>query len=329
MKYILSLLILVSFSSHAAKDLYGIKDEIFACKKDVFGCSTEQEIEIAKYNGIIMDASDLKAHLKQDKQKSVFIPLSLNNDELLTLAIATSLGVVAFKNDQEIMDVIQSHKSEVTNRISSVGNFLGSTPGSMAIAAGSYFMGVYYKDNKLMKAGLFMVSSSIATGIVVGAVKLSVGRARPYAYKGPYSFDGGKSFYSGHTTEIFTIATVISEMYKKDYPIVPYIAYGIAAITGYSRIHSEAHWASDVIVGAIAGHLITKLFMNYMNGNPDNRYGIEFTPGIDPYTGQFLMSLQWHGKAAEDRLKCSDMQDGFLKTEACLTEAFDKAKKHR
>lgn len=333
MKSIISLGLALVFSINSyASDLnldYGsMIKEVKACRKSIYGCTAEQEIEIARFNGTILSSYDLNNYLAQDTQKSIFIPLELTNAELLTLAAATSLGVVAFNNDQEIMDVVQRNKTETTKVIASVGNMLGSgTGGLIPIAAGSYFLGVYFHDNKLKKVGLFMIGASLAQSIVTESVKRTFGRARPTADEGPYSFfnDGKKSFFSGHSAEAFTIATVISEMYKEDYPIVPWVAYGVASVTAYARMHDKAHWASDVIIGAVAGHLITKLALNAMNGNKEGRGGFEIYPGIDPNTGTFMVYAEWKPKEIEAPLKCAKMPEGNAKIEACLAEGFARA----
>lgn len=332
-KTLLMMTMLISAQSMSATtldlDYTSMVKNIKACRKSVYGCSTEQEIEIAKFNGTILDSYALENYLSQDKERSTFIPLSLDDSELLTLAVATSLGVVAFSHDQEIMDVVQNHKSRVTAPIASVGNFLGTGVAGLGIAAGSYFVGVYFENNKLKKAGLFMIGASLASSIATVAAKNYFGRSRPIKGEGPYSFfnKNDKSFYSGHTAQAFTIATVISEMYKDDYPVVPYVAYGIAAITAYARVHDQAHWASDVIIGAVAGHLITKLAMSAMNGNKENRSGFEMYPGIDPNSGAFMLYFEWKGKEIEAPLRCSKMPEGMAKVDACLAEGFAKAAK--
>jgi membrane-associated phospholipid phosphatase len=329
---VLLLSCLITAQSFASDfSLKNMQKELMACKTTLVGCTAEQELNIASYNGLILDSYDLEKYLVQDKEKSFFIPLSLNNQELLTLAAATSLGIVAFKNDQELMNVVQNHKSKITPTIATVGNFLGSAPAGVAIAAGSYFMGVYYENDKLKKVGLFIVGSNLASTIAVGAAKVAFGRARPRTGQGPYSFftSDGKSFYSGHTSQAFSVATVIAEMYKEDYPVVPYVAYGIAAITGYARMHDNAHWAADVITGAVAGHLITKLALNIMQDNKDSKSGVEIYPGMDSVTGNLMIFLEYKGKQPNYALKCAKMADGFKKTEDCLAEAFENAKKHK
>lgn len=303
-----------------------VLQKLEACHSTLEGCSTEDQLKIARFKGIFLSKNELNQYLSQDKQRTTFIPLDSKNSELLTLALATSLGVVAFKEDQEIMDAIQENKSDVGQTLADVGNFLGSRAGGFGISAGTYFLGVYYKNNKLKRAGLFMVSSSLATAMVVTAVKEMAGRARPIQGTGPYDFgSGGKSFYSGHTTESFTIATVISELYKKDYPIVPYVAYGLASITAYARMHDKAHWASDVIVGAIAGHVITKLLMHYLDRDPDYTGGFGIYPSLDPRYGQYSVMVEWKGKEKAKRFECSKMPPGELKIRACLEEAIQSS----
>lgn len=307
-------------------DYESLLRDVRSCKRSVYGCTIEQELEIARFKGYILDPNKLEKYLAQDKEKSIFIPLALNDEELLTLAAATSLGIVAFSSDQEIMDVVQKNKSKITEPLTDVGYFLGSGPAAWGIAAGSYFIGMVYHKNHLKKAGLFIVGSSIATSIAAAAAKETFGRKRPIKGAGPYAFfqPDSKSFYSGHATQAFSVATVISEVFKEEYPIVPYVAYGLAAITGYARMHEHAHWASDVIVGAIAGHLITKLTMNAMSGNAENRSGLEIYPGIDSL-GNFAIFLEWKGKETEPPLKCANMPEGMSKIEACLAEGFEKA----
>lgn len=304
-----------------------------ACKRSVYGCTIEQELEIAQFEGKVLDSYQLKKHLTESSEsvgegKSYFIPLSLTDKELLLLAASTSLGVVAFKNDQEMMDVVQAHKSKTTEVLSSIGNFYGSSAFGF-VAAGSYFLGVYYDNNNLKKVGLFTIAATVAQSIVVTAAKSAFGRQRPVKDAGPYSFfqPDSKSFYSGHTSTAFALATVLSEMYKEEYPVVPYVAYGLATLTAYARMHDKSHWASDVVAGAIAGHLIAKLTMNVLNNNTDNRSGFKIYPTFNPETGSMMVMAEWKEREREAPLKCQKMPEGMAKVDACLAEGFAKAAK--
>jgi len=330
LSFVLALNTLSNFSVHASElnlDYAGMIKEKKACRKRFNGCSVAEELEIAQFQGKVLDSYQLNTYLSQNEGKSYFIPLELTDKELVLLAASTSLGIVAFKNDQEIMDVVQRNKSHTTEMLTTVGNFYGSTALGV-VAAGSYFLGVYYDNDNLKRVGLFTVSAGVAQAIVVSGIKNVFGRERPIKGDGPYEFfqASSKSFYSGHSSAAFALATVISETYKEDYPIVPWVAYGLAAVTAYGRIHGQNHWASDVIIGGIAGHLITKLTMNYMNKNSDGRGGFEVFPSYDPKTGTVSAQFVWQEKMPEAPLKCSKMPEGMLKVDACIAEALNKKK---
>ncbi len=85
-------------------------------------------------------------------------------------------------------------------------------------------------------------------------------------------------------------------MYKEEYPVVPYVAYGLAALTAYARVHGDNHWASDVIAGAVAGHLIAKLSMSYLNKD-GKRSGVTVTPELDPNGDGFRIYVKWTPKS--------------------------------
>ena len=301
---------------------------ITACERTFEGCTQAQQLEIGIAKGQIMSSGQLSDILKMDREgRGYFIPLELTNPELLTLAAATSLGIVAFKNDQEITDVISSNQSQLANTVSDVGNFLGSNA-VIGIAAGSYFLGVVYENDRLKKVGLFTVGASLASGLVTTGVKEIFGRVRPNQDRGPYNFfeAGNKSFYSGHTAQAFTIATVFAELYKEDYPIAPYIAYGVAAITAYARVHDKAHWGSDVIIGAVAGHLVTKLALSAMKKD-QSRGGLMVYPSYDYTTGTGWLFFEYVPKSKPTPFKCASIENEQERIHACIEEAFMRSGK--
>jgi membrane-associated phospholipid phosphatase len=68
---------------------------------------------------------------------------------------------------------------------------------------------------------------------------------------------GHGSFPSGHTVAAFSVATVIARRYG-NHRWVPYVAYGAAAVVGFSRLTLAAHFPSDVFMGAALGYSITR-----------------------------------------------------------------------
>jgi membrane-associated phospholipid phosphatase len=254
------------------------------------------------------------------KGPEYFIPIDVNSSDLMILAGALSLGTVVFANDRELMDFVQDHKTETTAQIATVGNFLGRE-GQIPLAAGAYFVGAVMKNGKLKKIGLLAVASGLATQIVTEVFKNNFGRTRPNASDSPYDFfTGNKSFFSGHSSAAFSMATVIAEVYK-DKPLVPYLAYGAAAVTAYARMHDNRHWASDVLAGAIAGHLITKILIRTLESSGKlNRSGIIIVPTYDEQSAG--ARVIWTGERKSE-LDCK--KSGFKGNDLirlCIEEAF-------
>ena len=76
-------------------------------------------------------------------------------------------------------------------------------------------------------------------------------------------FNGGKSplkgssFPSGHAAAAFSVATVVANRYSR-HRWVPIALYGMAALISASRVTSNAHFTSDVFLGAAIGYTTTK-----------------------------------------------------------------------
>jgi membrane-associated phospholipid phosphatase len=99
---------------------------------------------------------------------------------------------------------------------------------------------------KSLEAGL--ISQILAEG-----TKRATQRTRPRYTDDPNSWgEGGDSFFSGHVSGMAAIVTPYILEYRDDYPLmdllwltIPYQMVG--------RVKEQAHWQSDVLVGAIVG----------------------------------------------------------------------------
>ncbi|GAB4126888.1 MAG: hypothetical protein Fur0040_09640 [Sideroxydans sp.] len=113
-------------------------------------------------------------------------------------------------------------------------------------------------------------ASFIASGLVTTSIKLMVGRARPRDQLGVAHFaplsEPNASFPSGHTTEAFALASVISAHYDADW--VRWTSYGLASGVGLARTYHDAHFLSDVVAGALIGHYVGRAVVAHHSGTP-------------------------------------------------------------
>ena len=231
---------------------------------------------------------ELADKIGKKNDNRIFISLDGADKSVLSLAAAASLGLIILKGDDDLMDIVQANKNENTKKLAAFGYEMGRKEGLLPIVAGAYFLGVVFDNGKLKDVGIISVGAQFAAQMLVEVLKEVSGRDRPREENGAYSFnvDGGKSFISGHAAGAFSLATLLTDLYGDDYKFVPYVAYGVAAITAWSRMHDNGHWGSDVILGAVAGHIITRIVYRLQRGPeiPES----ERTLYIQPYAEQTI-----------------------------------------
>lgn len=277
----ITLLLVCSFQSMAQKKEYEI---------DILQQLKEHESRLLedKFNDLHRDQytdidqlKDLRTEFGASSKFERFIPINMEDHDLVKLILGTSLGILMIDHDRDMMDIVQDGKTSRSEFVANIGTNFAELPGMAAVSVGSYFLGVVLKDGKLKKMGIYTVGSLLATGVVVQAIKYGVGRKRPYKSEDPMDFFNFKhrSFPSGHTAAAFSLATMITEMYGDKHKVVPYISYGLAALSAYARVHDQKHWVSDVIVGAVLGHLVTKYFLKFIQKDWDfEKSGISLYP---------------------------------------------------
>jgi len=117
-----------------------------------------------------------------------------------------------------------------------------------------------FSDDRAHAVAADGIEASVLAGGITQILKFSVGRDRPGDNRGserflPFHFSTiGKSynsFPSGHATEAFAVASVIASHYENLW--IESTAYGVAGLVGWSRLHDNAHFASDVVAGAAIG----------------------------------------------------------------------------
>lgn len=179
----------------------------------------------------------------------------------LGLAAAGVVGVAVIL-DRPIRDEMRRHAPNDSRFMLNVERF--GTQYSLGVLGSFYLAGAIGKnDTAIAVAQDGLAASIIASGIVTPTIKFITGRARPRENLGiaafhPFSlgYSSNSSFPSGHTTQAFAVASVIASHYDETW--VSYSSYTVASLVGVARMYHDAHFASDVVTGALIGTLVGK-----------------------------------------------------------------------
>jgi len=130
--------------------------------------------------------------------------------------------------------------------------------------AAFYLTGLARHKTHAQNTGLLAAEGLADTQILSFVMKHAIGRLTPsdvpphgdlgdtwFKYKG--TFTNGGSFPSGHTASAFAVATVISGRYPA-HRWVPWVAYGAATALSLTRLPDQAHFPSDIFIGAALGY---------------------------------------------------------------------------
>jgi hypothetical protein len=195
-----------------------------------------------------------------DTKAIVTSPAKWNQRDWTKLGVFVAAEGSLLFTDQSVKDFFQENRTTKLDKISK--NFLEPFGGnySLLVMSGFVVHGLLAKNTKSVSTGLLSLESFLLSSIIVRIPKTLAGRERPNNAdgNGPFTFNGpfnGNSFPSGHTTAVFSVASVIATQYR-NIKWVPVTAYSVASLVGLSRIYDNKHWLSDVVGGAIIGTLV-------------------------------------------------------------------------
>jgi len=204
-----------------------------------------------------------------ERQKNNIFSISLKNDYIQLFAFTSGMALVIRGIDGEFDEEYALEDQKFPFRMFKSYGELGNlydrnetyiTMTGLSLAAVGY--GLLYEKQKPVQTVKLMIKSWAITSLITSAMKISIGRHRPYLNHGPKKFELFKfstnvsrmSFPSGHTASIFALMTVVAQQY--DEPWIKYSAYSFATSVAFQRMLYRKHWASDVIVGGLIGYLV-------------------------------------------------------------------------
>jgi membrane-associated phospholipid phosphatase len=219
-------------------------------------------------------------------------PFHAKEKDLIAGAGVVSLITGSFLLDDEINKLAKRNRNDDAEfwfnyMANPIGNFYSYT-----FVAGWYFKGIMKQDNRSKNVALNATKAVLINTVISQAVKHTMKRERPFQVYdadaddsfNPFEDDKtNDSFYSGHTSTAFAIATVFAQEYK-EYKWVPWLAYGLAGSAATARIYLNKHWLSDVAAGAATGYYIGRI----VSKGKSSTYQMGLAPG-----NRILFSLKF------------------------------------
>lgn len=180
----------------------------------------------------------------------------------LRFTAAAGVSLALFAGDEILYRNVRESRTPFSRDASPVISKIGNG-GFLAGFIGLLYLGGEAFDRRPWRRTAWLgLESFAATTVVILALKAVFGRARPYADEGtydfhPFSFKGRyASFASGDAAGAFAVASVVAG--TSDSALVDALAYGLAGLASFYRVHDGKHWPSDVFVGSLLGLVIGK-----------------------------------------------------------------------
>jgi membrane-associated phospholipid phosphatase len=212
--------------------------------------------------------------------------LFTSRDAFLAAGFA-GLTVAMFPLDKHLAHSLRDSSLQANRFLSDISRGAETfvQPGALIIGAGLYTAGRLGGGRDVPDLGWHGTEAIIVASAATTVLKGALGRARPYVSSdtNPHDFGFGRgfgkngkyqSFPSGHTTAAFAAAAAVTSESRRWWPhgawVVAPVMYGGATLVGLSRIYHDAHWASDVALGAAIGTFAGITVVRYSHNHPDN-----------------------------------------------------------
>ena len=201
-------------------------------------------------------------------------------------AAFTATTIAMFPIDQSAARHLQDSTTQASRFLKNASRDVQyvADPGSVAIGVSMYAVGRVAHWRNVADLGLHGTEAVALSGAATALIKGLAGRARPYVSLDTNASDfrlargfnrgGYQSFPSGHTSAAFAAASVVTSESQRWWPhqtwLVAPAMYGGATLVGLSRMYNNAHWASDVVLGAAIGTFSGIKVVRYSHGHSDN-----------------------------------------------------------
>lgn len=180
-------------------------------------------------------------------------PLHWKKKDFTTLGTFL-VGTLALSTiDDETSALFVKNEQYVPNIFMEAGTRFGKPQLYFVTNLALYGTALFTKSQKLRKASVLIISSSVTTGVIQSIAKTAIGRARPRnSIEGINSRDfefwsdqpAFHSFPSGHTVLSMTMAHAIAKQFNNTWSKIA--VYSLGSVAPVSRLFAGAHWLTDV-----------------------------------------------------------------------------------
>jgi len=223
----------------------------------------------------------LLRHIATDQKRIWSFPLAMaqgKNWKPIVAIVGITAGLIAL--DPVDTPLFQRVSYQRNPAVHGIGHVLSGTSTGLFIAAvpiSFYIAGLVGKDSYSSNTALLTGEAVVDSELVTIAMKdiarrMTPGQIGPNGdfsdswFRNPNRAIGGfGSFPSGHTVAAFSVATVFAERYRA-HRWVPWVAYGLAGVVGLSRLNVQAHFPSDIFLGAALGYSISHFVVLHRAG---------------------------------------------------------------
>lgn len=219
--------------------------------------------------------------MKDDFVGVISSPCKWNNKDVFRFSAVIGGGLLLYVLDEDIHQWIQENRNESTENFSRFVSDFGHGLFIGGLALSLYAVGEIADNYSFRKTGLLCLESWLTAGVLTLSLKTIIGRARPYAEKGPMVFNPfssgseNHSFPSGHAVSAFAAAAVFAD--QTDMVFLDILSYSLAGAVALSRSYNNQHWASDIFIGSALGYFIGKKVCILNRDNKNKRYAMSFS----------------------------------------------------
>ncbi len=199
-----------------------------------------------------------------------------------TFGIWSGATVVAFLLDDEVRDLFLRNHGGVGNAVEGVGYNYGAPAFTATTALATWGLGALFKSPSVRETGVMLIESMLMVGLAQQPIRIIAGRARPKAGLGsthfkPFSVDNQyASFVSGHAWSAVSLSTILAHQIDSTWSDI--LFYGLAVTTPLSRIYSDDHWFSDVVMGSAMGFYSSRAIWKWHKEGEGAAYPITLLP---------------------------------------------------